>query len=1413
MFGLSWSLQGELDTGNDSLAGHLVRLQNAGVFYRVTLSRQLLAAGATLLGFFLLAANSHCAVVDPLYTLEHIDRSNGLPQSSVRAIAVDKSGFLWIGTETGVVRYDGYRFKEITPPFGHGVVMSLNTDTRGRLWIRWYGKPLTLFDPVHERWQVMEGADAIDTFDGFVEDSDGTVWLASSSALRFYNEKTQLLVSAVDLRPDVDPKTAYWPRLAFHRNSVWVAGSREAVGFDITKRTAIRVPSPAPDSRRLWVHENDLWLCNSGGVFRLQAGGAQWQAFYRTGKLRISACEFAADGALWLGTNNSGVIRVHNGIEQRLAHRANDYSSLADNIIVNVQSDSRGELWVITPGAAHRWLGRAGANKQAFDARPAVDQWERFAHSPDSVPANPGGPAATSMTEDQSGVLWFGSENAGLAKISRFSRKARQLLPPSTINPHVRTPVVDRVGNVWMGMNQDGVFRWNRATQTWTHFAAVANDAKKLPTREVRAMFAARDGSIWAGSSSGGTISRFQAATVSWNRISIGAEDEIVFNFLELADGRFVIGRQASVTEFNPVTLQSQHYPSPNRSPLRASTLSRSGHVFFGTHQSGVVEFVPGRGFARAWLKQLSDPNVFSIYEDSLGMLWVGTWGGGLNRLDPGSGKVQVISSQEGLPDNTIFGIQPGKHNDLWVSTYAGLARIANCVVSDWPCRPIVAIFDSSNGIPISEFDSEAATRTASGELYFGGLKGLVFFDPDRLETNPRPPRLQLSALSVNGKAVPPFWMAGANPANPLPLELPNNFGSLTVEFSALDFHASANNRYRYRLSPSGGWLSVGANPSIILNNLSTGFHALEIMGANNDGVWSETPLKLPIRVLAPWYGSVAALFAYAALLALAFVAFIKWRERRLRASNVRLEATVAERTRELAAANTARDEFYANVSHEIRTPLALLVGTAEALKSQSDQGQVTQLASDLVRYGDSLRRYVESLIIVSHLQSSASIDWLQEDIAVYLRSLVADFQRIAGRITITLAVNIERNFVRSYPNALDTIFSNLFINAIRHTPDGGSITATVREHDGRIAVDIVDSGSGLEPQLLTSLFERGPRGKNIAQTTVGYGIGLNLVKQTVLALAGTIEARNGKEGGACFTVILPRADESLPVASYSRAAGSITANIPREKAVGSQSHLSVKSSRGSILVVEDHNELRAHIAALFAANYRVRQAATVADGLAHARKYLPDVVICDVMLPDGQGFDVVAALKSNETTDHISVILLTALADESSRLRGLGTQADLYITKPFLRDELLLQVANLINQRRRIRRTAARELWLKNKVASDVKPLPNKTQTFEARLLAAMETLYANPDCDIDTIAAQLAMSRKQLERKTRYCFKSSPKALLNRYRLDKASLLLKSGVRVVDVAERCGFSTQSHFGALFKKRFGRAPSKQKTE
>lgn len=1343
------------------------------------------ALGAVACGFSLRV------VADPVYSLAHLSRRDGLPQSSVRAIAVDARGFLWVGTEKGIARYDGYRFTEPASPLNAGVVVKLDIDSRGRVWTRWYGKPATLYDPALDRWTSLpaSGSQSPEYLGEIVEAPAGRVWFTTLDRLYSFDERERRLVEAATMRPEPAPgyRLQYAPRLVTWRDSVWAAGDREVVGVSIRDDRAVtRVPVQDDGIARLWVRDDALWMCNAAGAFVLREPSRRWQLVERAPHPGMTACLYDDAGALWMGFAHQGVARVLDGRTTEFRRRADDAApdrtTLADDYVINLQRDSRGQVWVITPGTAHRWRG-------------AGEGFERFEFSPDSQGDNPGGHATDSFLEDRNGVLWFGSEDHGLARLSPHARRVEWFAPPSTVNAHVRGVAVDSRGDVWLGTNQDGVYRWNRATSTWSRFVADAATPTSLPTREVRALVVTRAGEIWAGSQRGGIVSRFDPARQAWRRYALGVPG-MIFQILELPDDSLLICGESGVTQFDPTTGTSRRFELPG-TPVRAAALARDGRVYLGTHQHGVVEWVPGRGFGRRWTSVLSDRNVFAVHEDDDGALWIGTWGGGLNRLRPDTGQVQSISTPDGLPDATVFGILPGRHDDLWISTNNGLARMEHCIGRGWPCRPKITVLDTRSGLPFSEFDSEAYGLAPGGSLMFGGYEGLIRFDPDRLDSNRRPPDLQVSSIVVNGHAVT------ATGSGPAAVELPHDYGTLQVRFTALDLNDPSRSRYEYRLS-GREWLALGATPEITLTDLAPGRHDLELRGTNVDGVWSERPLRLAFHVARPWYSSALAWLAYALLAVAALGLVMRWRERRLRVNAAHLENTVAQRTRELADATQARDEFYASVSHEVRTPLALLSATAEQLRDTDAARDREALAADLVRHSDSLRRYVESLITVSHLQSSPSIAWLREDVTAHLRNLIADLARIAGRRTIALDAPAAPGYVRSYPNALDTVFSNLLLNAIRHTPDGAPIRVTIDSRADGVGVAIHDAGAGIDAALLPRLFDRGARGGEAARGSAGHGIGLSLVKQTVLALGGSIVAANDANGGACFTVTLPHGAAELPLASYSNEAASPGSAIPRSRPAG---ELERGRTRGSILVIEDHDELRAHLVEIFADQYRVRDAGAARAGLALARRYLPDVVICDAMLPDGDGFEIVAALKADTLTDHISVVMLTALADEASRLRGLVGQADLYVTKPFSRHQLRLQVDTLVNQRRRLRRAAAREAWTAN-AARQPRPAAGPSN-FEQRLLAALSALHADPDCDVDALARHLALSRRQLERKTRYCFKCTPALLLTRFRLDRARALLETGTRVGDAALQCGFANASHFGVLYRKRFGHPPSR----
>ena len=1341
-----------------------------------------------------IACSSQPTLSAPNYTLDHITTRDGLPQSSVKAIAQDHQGFLWIGTELGLARYDGYRFVRFSPPFGRSIVMNINVDSKGRIWVAWYNKPVTILDPTNGSWRVLEVSGALSAGQAFLEATDGTIWLSDTSSLYYYDEARKTAVVAADL--DYDLTIGSVPDMAILNGILWTNVGDGVLGYDVVQREVVArfdyelLESRLPHGYRgFWVHDGAVWLCGQTAVYRID-GLSRPRTVYDNQDEVVVSCAHDTDGSLWIGTNGSGVLRIDaSGKSERFVHDPDDDRSIARNVANSIQQDSQGNTWLITYGTAN--LFRAGA-------------FERFEFGPDINESFGGGFAAIHLFEDNSGALWFGSEGSGLARISRYRQKFRFLVPPSKISRHIRRPAIDAHGDIWIGTQKDGVYNLSREHGSWSHFGAQAENPKQLPTTDVRELLVTSNNDIWAGSSLD-IISRFNPESADWSRYSLGGRIGI-FDLHELNDGRIAVGRVDELTILDPATGRAERHSLEGQSTIRAIAQSKKGSIYLGMHGGASVrEFMPGKGFLNSWSAGLDDASVFSLYEDRFGYLWVGTWNEGLFRLNPTTGESQSINTKTGLPDDTIFGILPGVDDNLWVSMYSGLARIENCIVDSLSCKPQISVFDASDGLLVTEFDSEAYFSAPDGELFFGGGEGMVHFHPNDIEFNAVAPTLRMVATQLNDTRVQ-LRPTGEE------IVLENSYGALSLEFSALDYHNPANNQYRYRLNPELAWISLGNTPGLTMNNLGTGRYTVQISGSNNDGVWSKTPLTFKARVLPPLYLSNAAIGTYALLLVTSIFVFVRARESKLRANKAALESMVASRTRELNDANMARDEFYANVSHEVRTPLTLLLNSVERLES-GDTGDKEETAIEAIRrHSESLHRYIDSLITVSHLSSSADIEWFAEDLLLFLRGLVRDIKAIAGHTEISFPA-LERDdvLVRSYPNALSTIFSNLLVNAVKHTPAGGEIAVEVEESDEWVTVTIADSGPGIDDDELFSIFDRGARGSARIRNIVGFGIGLNLVKQTVQALGGQVSVRNNPDQGACFEVRLVAADSTLPISSYeSNGHLGLLGEWPEQ----SSSEGSESSSRGSlplVLVVEDHDELRSEICEQLESEYEVIQAGDATTALELAEIHLPDLIICDVMLPDKDGFEVVRQIKTNAVTDHIAVMLLTALADEESRLSGLALRADAYLTKPYRHDELKLTIRNLLVGRRTMMRYSAMKAWQEETAGVD--QITNPAKSFEHRFMAALQSVYADNESGVVEIAGLVAMSRRQLERKTRSCFEQSPSALLSEYRLSKAAALLLDSFAVGEAAYRCGFGNQSHFATVFRKRFGTTPAAYKKQ
>lgn len=620
------------------------------------------------------------------------------------------------------------------------------------------------------------------------------------------------------------------------------------------------------------------------------------------------------------------------------------------------------------------------------------------------------------------------------------------------------------------------------------------------------------------------------------------------------------------------------------------------------------------------------------------------------------------------------------------------------------------------------------------------------------------------------------------------------------------------------------------------------------------------------VIVNAPWFVLIGvAAFAAAALLYVT-------RVRGLRTQTQELETVVAERTqalrererelanqnqlleaqaRQLQALDRAKTRFFANVSHELRTPLTLTIGPLEDLAARGGHDpQETQWIEIALRNSRRLLRLVNQILDVAKLESGQmQLRTAPLDLVLFVRGILGAFSSVAERKRITLGFDAPPALRGAFDaDAIEKVVTNLLSNAVKFTPDGGSVRvqmeATQHEAAPLLLLRVIDTGPGIAPAQLPHVFERFYQvDETDARLQAGTGIGLALVRELVELHGGTI-AVDSDVRGTMFTMRIPYAATEAAGARPPRdhqVTGPITIMRPGESASGGangdgEDNDSADRERDvpTMLVVDDSDDLRMYVRDHFAPHFRVFEARDGAEGVEVARRELPDVVVSDVMMPGTDGFALVRALRENQETDFLGIVLLTAQAEDEKKLAGLKSGADDYLVKPFDMRELDVRVRNLIALRRRWRERlapvplreerrsggseairaeagdAVREGEGAGAVVVDTSaPLSPADQQFRDRLLRVVTDRLADPDFGVTELAQEMAQDRSHLFRRVKQVCGVSPSTLLRVRRLERgAQLLREQGGTVADVAYAVGFNSVSYFCQCFLQQYGESPA-----
>ena len=795
------------------------------------------------------------------------------------------------------------------------------------------------------------------------------------------------------------------------------------------------------------------------------------------------------------------------------------------------------------------------------------------------------------------------------------------------------------------------------------------------------------------------------------------------------------------------------------------------------------------------------------LYEDENGDFWLATNGAGIIHWSEKKGVIRHFTESDGLSNSDIHAVYDDRMGYLWLPSNYGLMRLHK------ESGRIQAFF-KRNGIADSEFNSQSHYQAADGRLFFGGVNGVTAFYPKDIPlTEDKTPVLRLvEARTFQIKSGSyQNHLREFDTGSPVPVTPDDDY--LDIRVSPLVYDDVNQIRYSWRIEGySDNWVQQ-QSPLIRLHNLPYGEHKLRVRYSLQGNIWSENEIIIPVRVTRPFYLTWP--FLALVLLMILLTTWIIGNRRaiQLKKANQRLEEEVRHRTRkiesdkqliehqarELRSLDEMKSRFFTNITHELRTPLTLILGPVQSiLKSDQISKSDHALAEMIQRNAVRLLTLVEELLDLSKVDAGKLVV-AEKPVRLYqfIARLVAAFEPYADHR------GVELNLIYDCPPTTtlmmdipkwEKIINNLLNNALKFTPNGGTIIVSVENSRDELTISVEDTGIGISADDLPFIFDRyyQARGEGAAMLG-GTGIGLSLCREYIKLFGGEIIVQSEPGRGSKFILRRPLAiTAAIETDSISDSAETI--QMPKSNLTPAPNNY--LPEKRTLLIVEDDRDMSSYIQRVLRDDYNLLVAENGKEALDIIENSMPDIVLSDVMMPEMDGFQLLQAVR--ERYLDIPFIMLTARADAPDRLAALTLGVDDYLTKPFIEAELTVRLQNLITR------------YDIRKAAQSKENSTGETDSFDQKWLKQLELLVvenmSNPDLAVSDLAVKMNISRRNLYNKVLACTGISPSQYITEIRLNRARYLIetKAFETVSEVCYAVGFKTPHYFSKLMKERFG---------
>lgn len=1290
---------------------------------------------------------------------------DGLSESHVNCIYKDSRGFLWVGTITGLNRYDGFRFKTFFTQSGNDKALPNNNvtdiieDGSHHLWLD-TSLGYCIFDPLTETfnsnvqaWLLQHGIKHKPSH--VFADSQHNLWFVVDNVGCYHYDfaSDKYFFIAYGSGTNKLPRGQVTDISSIDATSVFTYNDGTLARVDVNKKRVLWVNRYIPQHfgirhkgyRSFVDNHHNYWVYTGENAVAYFSKTRKWTSF----DLMVTDIKQDREGRIWMATDHSGlvVLDTDGNVLDKLKNDRNDNRSIPDNTLQCIYIDDLGTIWV-------------GSYKNG-------------------------------LAFHYEGQTTFGSVDLG----------------------DVCTIAEDAQGNYWCGTNDSGIVSYSPATGGMTHYSS---GQSSLGSDIVVSSLRGRDGTLWFGTYRGGLTCYKNGSFKTYRESSSGLASDNVWTLAEGRDGNIYIGTLgAGLQVLNP---QTQKFVTYNRSNsglesdyISSICFDNNGNLLIGHSQDFSILDIRTRKIKTYHQtcggERFSSPTVNQIYCDRRGLIWIAT-ASGLDVYDPQTDQLNVINIQAKLSNSDVNSVTEDKQGKIWISSSNIVSSIRVGNENDkW--NFFVNSFSELDGLQNRQFNKRSIMSASNGDVVVGGFDGINIISPLRITSQKDNAQVIFSGLVVfdhpvsvgekfNNRVI---LHESINESRSLKLGYDEN--AFSIQLASSNLGIPERSRFLYRLNGfNNRWmLTTEGQPSITFTNLAPGNYMLEVRVVDYNGNAVSPVSRLNIMITPPFYRSWWAYLLYVLILIGTIYYVPRAVVRRRKESQQR-------------KIDNMKQVFFINVSHELRTPLSLIISPLASIISKESDDTIRRKLKLINRNALKLLEMINQMLDLRRLMVNGEhLQLSRGEVVQFVRGICDQFLSLTDKsITLTFYSSMSEMLMNFDRDKFGKIINNLLSNAFKFTPNNGRVDVSLNllpakpEEEPELELKVSDNGIGISDKDKAHIFERFYQAGNHPETG-GSGIGLNLVSEYVRMHGGKVSVTDNPGGGTVFIVTLP-VNNALPVGDEFVEAQKSESEIYDFESDGSSAvHTDIESDsqRPSLLLVDDSDDFLEFMNTELSEDYVIDIAHNGVEALNKVEKHRPDIILTDVMMPEMDGNRLCHVLKRDSATSDIPVVMLTARLSEENEIESRECGADDYITKPFNMEILKMHIHNLVKRH---------QVGTDGKIDPHISPtqITPLDEKLVQEATAFVEQNLSNAELSVVALSEALNMSRVNLYRKLLSITGKTPSEFIRLIRLRHAEqLLMKSQLSISEISYMVGFSSQRYFSKCYKDLYGYMPSQYK--